>query len=117
MISKPIRLISAVLLFGTLLACGTEDLTGSIFQPSIAAISPDNGHVGDTVTISGAFLSHNGSPYTVTFNGVTASSVSVISDAQISVQVPLGATTGPVVVTNPNGGDPLISNSETFTVL
>lgn len=113
---KILRLVSGLALIGTLVACGTEDLIGEVFPPTIAAVTPNAGHVGDTVTISGTFLSKNGTPYVVKFNGVTSSSTSAVNDGQITAQVPLGATTGPVTVTNPNNGDPLISNSVTFTV-
>jgi uncharacterized repeat protein (TIGR03803 family) len=44
----------------------------------------------------------------VTFNAIAASSFKVVSDTYITVVVPTGATTGPVVVTTPGG--PLTSN-------
>jgi hypothetical protein len=44
----------------------------------------------------------------VTFNGLPASSFSVVSDTYMTAVVPSGATTGPVVVTMPTG--PLTSN-------
>jgi hypothetical protein len=38
----------------------------------------------------------------VTFNGIAATSFSVVSDTYLTAVVPAGATTGPVVVTTPN---------------
>ena len=39
----------------------------------------------------------------VTFNGVPATSFDIVSDTFMTAVVPSGATTGPVVVTTPNG--------------
>jgi uncharacterized repeat protein (TIGR03803 family) len=50
----------------------------------------------------------------VTFNGVPATSFTVVSDTYMTAIVPSGATTGPVVVTTPSG--PLRSNRN-FTVV
>jgi hypothetical protein len=44
----------------------------------------------------------------VTFNGVPATSFTVVNDTYMTAVVPSGATTGPVVVTTPGG--PLTSN-------
>lgn len=115
--SKVVRALAAVALFGTLLACGAEDLVGGFKTPSIASLTPNAGVVGSTITIQGAFLSNGNTPYQVSFNGVIATNVSTIDDVQIQVQVPVGATSGPVVVTNLNGGDPKVSNSQQFTVV
>jgi hypothetical protein len=73
--------------------------------PTIASLSPDNGpasaHAGTTVTITGANLRGASK---VTFNGKTASSVSVIDNQTIVAVTPsTGATTGFVMVTTPAG--------------
>jgi uncharacterized repeat protein (TIGR03803 family) len=39
----------------------------------------------------------------VSFNGIPASSFSVVSDTYMTAVIPAGATTGPVVVTTPSG--------------
>jgi hypothetical protein len=39
----------------------------------------------------------------VTFNGVPATSFDIVSDTYMTAVVPVGATTGPVVVTTPTG--------------
>ena len=77
--------------------------------PTITSISPVAGQVGTVVTISGGGFGTSGG--TVTFNGVNGVPTSW-GDEAISVPVPAGASTGPVVVTNSQG----TSNSYVFTV-
>jgi YD repeat-containing protein len=78
--------------------------------PSIASIFPTSGPVGASITITGSHFGatacNGGGPGCafVTFNGLAAT-VSSWSDTSIVVQVPVGNTTGNVVVT--------ISNSTT----
>ena len=78
-------------------------------QPWINDISPPDGVVGTAVTISGVNFGNTGS---VTFNA-TYGSPSSWSDTSISVEVPGGATSGPVVV-RANSQD---SNSLHFLVI
>jgi hypothetical protein len=63
--------------------------------PTISSISPNPGGIGQSVTIAGTNFGTSGS---VTFNGVTASTTNWISTAIIAT-VPVGASTGNVVVT------------------
>ena len=77
-------------------------------RPWINDLSPPDGVVGTAVTISGVNFGNTGS---VTFNA-TYGSPSSWSDTSISVEVPWGATSGPVVV-RANGQD---SNSVQFLV-
>ena len=63
--------------------------------PTISSISPNPGGIGESVTIGGANFGSSGS---VTFSGVTASTTSWGATAVIAT-VPVGATTGNVVVT------------------
>ena len=77
-------------------------------RPWINDLSPPDGVVGTAVTISGVNFGNTGS---VTFNA-TDGSPSSWSDTSISVEVPGGATSGPVVV-RANGQD---SNSVQFLV-
>ncbi len=80
---------------------------GAWYIPSISSLSPGNGGVGTTVTINGT----NFHDYTsVDFNGVAASSVTFVSDTQLTAVVPSGATTGPVHVVNQNGSGASPSN-------
>ena len=75
-------------------------------------LSPDSGPVGTSVKVKGLNFGASQGESTVTFNGVEAQPSSW-SDTKIQVPVPVGATTGPVVVTV--GGQ--ASNGVTFTVL
>src|SRR5579859_1351637 len=79
--------------------------------PYISGLSVASGPVGTAVTITGSHFGATQGSSTVTFNGTAASPTSW-SDTSISVPVPTGATTGPVVVTV--GG--VASNGSTFTV-
>src|SRR5262249_19029658 len=80
-------------------------------DPAITGLSPSEGAVGTSVTISGTGFDTTQGTSTVTFNGTTATP-STWSDTSIGVPVPAGATTGVVVVTV--GG--LDSNALTFSV-
>ena len=67
--------------------------------PVVTQVQPPGGRVGDLVVIHGvSFLGVTG----VTFNGVTAS-FTIMSSTEIEATVPVGATTGPVAVTSPQG--------------
>jgi uncharacterized repeat protein (TIGR03803 family) len=83
---------------------------GSVFSldmglgPFVTFVRP-TGKVGQTAQILGQGFTGSTS---VTFNGVPATSFSVVSDTYMTAVVPSGATTGPVVVTTPSG--PLTSN-------
>lgn len=78
--------------------------------PTLASFAPSTGRVGAEVSISGSELA---SVTVVLFNGISAS-FSVISNTQIDVIVPPGATTGPVTITTRGGS--AISGSG-FTVV
>jgi hypothetical protein len=80
-----------------------KSVSGPIFTVelpvhTIASISPTNGLVGTTVTITGTNFSPVASENIVTFNGVEAK-VSSASTTKLVTKVPAGATTGPIVVT------------------
>jgi len=68
-------------------------------RPKIAGFRPTIGPVGTVVTIGGSAFDGATS---VTFNG-TAASFTVQSYSRINATVPLGATTGPIVVVTPSG--------------
>ncbi len=76
--------------------------------PVITAVAPAQGDVGTAVAISGSGFS---GATVVSFNGTDAA-FTVISDSLVSTMVPVGATTGPMVVTAPGG-----SASSGFTVV
>ncbi|HRT68546.1 MAG TPA: IPT/TIG domain-containing protein, partial [Bacteroidota bacterium] len=67
--------------------------------PQIVDINPNEGKIGDTITISGLnFGDSQGSSF-VSFNGTIAINYTSWSDTQIKVKVPVGATSGKVSVT------------------
>lgn len=68
--------------------------------PSIASFAPANGPHGTEVTILG---SHLASVTAVSFNGTVASNVTADSNTQLRAVVPMGATSGKISVTNPDG--------------
>ena len=85
--------------------------TGSVAPPALTSLSPSNGPVGTSVTLTGTDLSGATS---VSFNGTTVASASFISSSATSIvlNIPTGTTTGLVTVTTPAG----TSNGLTFTV-
>src|SRR5260370_3301079 len=91
---------------------GGQASVGAAFTvlPGIAGLSPNSGMAGSSITITGAnFGATQGS---VTFNGV-ASAISSWGDKTIVAKVPVGATTGNVVVTTGAGAQ---SAGAKFTV-
>jgi len=80
--------------FGSLTAATNQGV------PTIAALTPTAGPVGTTIIITGTNFLRTTS---VTLNGVPLASFTVNSATQITVIVPLGATSGPLVVSTPVG--------------
>ena len=80
--------------------------------PVTSSIFPASGPVGTLVTITGSNFGAVQGGSTVTFNGTIAGNVSGWSNGQIQITVPVGATTGPVVVTVAGTA----SNAMAFTV-
>src|SRR5437016_1222292 len=67
--------------------------------PQISDLSPNVASVGTSVTISGANFGATQGSSTVTFNGITATTITSWSQSSIIAVVPPGATTGNVVLT------------------
>lgn len=80
--------------------------------PTIGALTPALGAIGQTVAVSGANFGGTQGTSTVRFNG-TVAAVSNWSDSAINVTLPAGATTGAVTVTVAG----MVSNGVTFTVV
>ena len=78
--------------------------------PTITSFAPSSGPVGTSVVITGTGFT--GAPE-VRFNGTLAVVMTVDSDTQITATVPVGATTGPIAVTNPDG---TATSTTSFTV-
>nr|NIR47425.1 DNRLRE domain-containing protein [candidate division KSB1 bacterium]NIR69995.1 DNRLRE domain-containing protein [candidate division KSB1 bacterium]NIS23018.1 DNRLRE domain-containing protein [candidate division KSB1 bacterium]NIT69876.1 DNRLRE domain-containing protein [candidate division KSB1 bacterium]NIU23525.1 DNRLRE domain-containing protein [candidate division KSB1 bacterium] len=68
--------------------------------PTVTSFSPTSGSVGTEVTVSGANFT---GLTNVSFNGTAAISFTADSDSELRAQVPSGATTGPISVTNSAG--------------
>lgn len=84
-----------------------------LIPPTITSFNPISGIVGSVVTISGTNFDLTASNNQVTFNGVSAQVISSTSTT-ITVQVPVGASTGPIGITI-NGLGAL--SSALFTVI
>ena len=89
----------------------TFTVTGPVPAINANGLSPDSGPVGTSVKVKGLNFGASQGESTVIFNGVEAQPTSW-SDTKLQVPVPVGATTGPVVVTV----DGQASNGVTFTV-
>jgi regulation of enolase protein 1 (concanavalin A-like superfamily) len=83
-------------------------------SPIITNLSATTGPVGSQVVVSGSGFGATQGSSTVSINDVTAA-VSSWSSGSITVSVPSGATSGPLVVTLAPGMD--ASNPVTFTVV
>ena len=94
-------------------AAGTDSSTADFdvtAPPLVTAFNPTNGAEGTEITISGSNFTGSTA---VDFNGTSATSFNIDSDTQISANVPDGATTGPISVTNADGTG---SSSSDFVV-
>jgi hypothetical protein len=102
-------IIAAVAIALVLLVLGVSQASAAV--PTINSFSPSSGPVGTSVGISGTGFSGTTS---VTFNATAATMFTVDSDVQITATVPIGATTGPITVTNTDG---TATSSTSFTVI
>ena len=78
--------------------------------PTITKVNPSSGSPGATVTLTGTNFTGTTA---VRFNGVTAASFTVVSATSLRAVVPVGATTGLVMVTNGLGTN---SSTKSFSV-
>ena len=67
----------------------------NIFAFDVESLTPDNGYIGDTVTISGNGFDEN---VTVDFNGAAAV-IDAYTSTTITTSIPSAATSGPVTIT------------------
>ena len=96
-----------------LLSVSVVTLKGTIIgTPSVNAVAPSSGAIGLSVNINGKDFGPSQGDSTVTFNGIEAA-VTSWANTHIKATVPVGATTGPVVVTTPMGSS---AGTKTFTV-
>ena len=82
-------------------------------QLSILEFTPGTGSAGTTVTIYGTGFSATPAANTVKFNGVTATVIAA-ANIRLDAQVPAGATSGPINITNANG---TINSSQNFYIV
>jgi YD repeat-containing protein len=91
----------------------------AIPRPTISNLSPNSGPVETPVVVTGSNFGVTQGSREISFNGVMGSP-STWSDTRIDVPVPLGATTGPVVVTAKSvvGDDikSVVGNAVNYTV-
>jgi len=71
--------------------------------PLVVVFLPATGPIGMSVTITGTGFDDSSVANAVAFNGTAATSFSIDSDTQITANVPVGAMTGPVTVTDGEG--------------
>lgn len=72
-------------------------------QPIIETFTPESGSAGTVVTLAGLnFLGTTG----IDFSNAPASTFSILSDTSLTVTVPAGARSGPIVVRNAFGSGP-----------
>ena len=98
-----LSLIAALILSLSLFAQNTG--------PAITVISPDSGAPGSVVTIVGSGFGASPASASVTFNGAVATPKKW-SDTSITVVIPAGASTGPVLISVAGAA----SNAVKFTV-
>lgn len=79
-------------------------------KPALSVVSPTSGAPGKQVLLWGTNLLGTTS---VNFNGTPATAMSTTSVQSVFVDVPAGATTGPITITTPNGSYTTTGN---FTV-
>lgn len=84
---------------GTGYTGGDFTVTGGA-APTITSFSPPNGSLGTVVTIMGTGFTGTSK---VTFNGTPSINFSVTNETTLKATVPIGATTGKIVVTAPGG--------------
>ncbi len=101
---------NVVVTVGGVASNGLPFAVGSL--PLISSLSEPAGTVGSSLTITGVNFGATQGASTVTFNGTAATAFTSWSDTSIQLTVPVGATTGNVLVTVNNNS----SNELTFVV-
>lgn len=81
-------------------------------EPYIASFSPEVGEIGETVIITGINFNTNPSNNFVSFNGIPTV-VTAASETSLTVTIPIGATTGKIIV---EVGCGLVSTTNDFVV-
>lgn len=112
-----IKYLTIVLHFFIIYSCSKNDPPATQGLPTITSISPTSGGVNTIVTINGSNFSSNAFGNVVTINGKPATIVNG-SNNTITVSVPPGAGSGPIIVTvnNNTATGPIFTYNYTYTV-
>ncbi len=80
-------------------------------EPTISSLVPTRGHIGGSVNILGT---HFDDITSITIGGATVTNWDFVTggDTSIDAEIPEGAVTGPIVITNPGGS----AISQVFTI-
>jgi hypothetical protein len=84
-----------------------------VTKPEVTGVNPPTGQEGQTVTVTGSNFGDTQGSSTITIGGLPAGVVSW-SDTKIVVTVPVGASSGAVVVTTSQGGS---NTNKVFTLV
>jgi hypothetical protein len=106
--STGIATVSGLSSTGTAITFTGTELTA---PPTITSVNPTAAAIGMPVTIRGTLFTGASN---VTFNGTVQPIFTVVNDTTITTTVPVGATNGPIAVTNPFGTG---TSSFNFTVI
>lgn len=87
-------------------------ITNSCTPPVISTMSPTYGPINTVVTVNGTGFQAGSGTSSVKFNGIEATSFTVLSATQIKAVVPAAATTGNITVTTDN----CTATANSFTV-
>ncbi len=79
---------------------GATGGTPAATTPTITGMVPSSGYPGDYVTLTGTGFNQATSAYTFSFNGMPATQVLRNLSGELAAQIPVGATTGAVTVTD-----------------
>ena len=90
--------------------CSTTSQIVLEAMPALTSFAPTSGPVGTSVVLTGTNLTNTTA---VAFNGTAASGFVVNSATQITVNVPVGTSSGLIMVTTPGG---TVSSATAFTV-
>ncbi|MFH1777297.1 MAG: S8 family serine peptidase [Candidatus Omnitrophota bacterium] len=83
--------------------CHDPQHTGCYPSPMVNSLSRSGGYITTKVTITGQNFGSNQGTSRVTFNGIAVTDYLSWSDSEIQVKVPVGATSGQVIVETPTG--------------
>ncbi len=100
-----------LIIIGLVLAASLLIRTPEPSPAEVTAFNPTSGPVATEVTITGTNFTN---VTEVAFNGILASSFTVVAGDEVRAAVPTGATTGPVSVTNSAGSS---ASTDDFVVL